>query len=124
MIVFTAEGTEGSAIAGAIEFPELEEMIKLTISCNTMTLPKRFASTPSQLRWLRQSPPPGSNQKWDYHRLLGPTDIPDDKLQKAWILANAYSKKGDPKAWAPTLNTFGQRFRWGLYTSLVKWGIL
>jgi len=48
----------------------------------------------------------------------------DDKLYVAWTLYNARSKHGNPEVWAPTLNTFKQKLRWKLYTTLVKLGLI
>jgi hypothetical protein len=52
------------------------------------------------------------------------TVIPVDKLQKAWILYNAYAPKGNKTVWAPNLNTISKKFRWKLYITLVKWGVI
>ncbi len=50
--------------------------------------------------------------------------IGEDKWEKAYILLHALSKNGDPTVWAPTLDTFAKRLRWGIYTRLLKWGVI
>ncbi len=52
------------------------------------------------------------------------TGLKDDKAQKAWILYNAYAPKGDSTTYSPTLDTFGKKLRWKLYTTLVKLRII